>query len=292
MRIEGFEERRVRVGDVELLVREGGAGEPVLLWHGFLETGLCWRHVAADLARDFRVIVPDMRGYGGSSKPTDGYDARRLYEDFRALVPGGERIHLVAHDMGAPPALLWAGEHPDEVATVTYVEEPLATRDALAPLFAFERETQGMGGLWWWNLALAPDAAERLVAGKERAFLTWFYDHYTANRAAIGEELVDAYLESFKGPEGIAGALGVYRAIFDTIAQTEALTRVDTPTLAVGGERSLAAHVGEMLKPLCSDLRVEVVGGSGHFVPDEQPTALAGLIHEQIARKKEHADAV
>jgi pimeloyl-ACP methyl ester carboxylesterase len=285
MKIAGFAETTVSANGIDLLVRTAGEGPPVLLWHGFLETGLCWREVADDLARDHRVIVPDMRGYGGSSKPADGYDAATLRDDFRALVAQLDLgpVHLVAHDMGAPPALLWAGTHPEEVASLTYIEEPHLSREALAPLFAFERETYAIGGLWWWGLGLAPDAAERILPGRERASLTWFYDHYTAHRAAIPDGLVDAYLESFTGPAGIAGAFGVYRAVFGSMEQLEAVRQVNCPVLAIGGEGSLGAKVGEMLVPLCPDLRTEVVAEAGHFVPDEQLEALAALLHPFFA---------
>jgi pimeloyl-ACP methyl ester carboxylesterase len=285
MRIDGFDERTVRAGEIDLLVRTAGTGDPVLLWHGFLETGLCWRHVATDLARDHRVIVPDMRGYGGSAKPGQGYDAASLRDDFRGLAAELDLgpVHLVAHDMGAPPALLWAGTFPDEVRSLAYIEEPHLSPDTLARLFAFDRKTQAMGGLWWWNLGLAPDAAETILPGRERAFLTWFYDHYTANRATIGDDLVDAYLESFAGPEGIAGAFGVYRAVFDSIDQLAAVTRVDRQILAIGGEQSLGAQVGAMLKPICPDLRSEVIAGAGHFVPDEQPKVLAATLRSFFA---------
>jgi len=277
--------RTVDLTDIKVFVREQGSGTPVLLWHGFLETGRCWDEVAAALSRDFRVIVPDMRGYGDSAKPRDSYDARTLYKDFRQLLQAIDidlPVHLVAHDMGAPPALLWAGECPDEVASVTYVEEPLATHEALSALFRFDRNTFAMGGLWWWGLGLAPDAPERLLPGNERAFLTWFYDHYTSKRAAITDEVVEEHLRTFSGPEGIAGAFGVYRAIFDTVAQTEALKRLDVPVLAVGGEKSLGTKVGEMLRPLCDNLLVEEIAGAGHFVPLEQPEALAELVREFI----------
>lgn len=282
----GLRTERVAVGDIEIELDHGGSGAPVLLWHGFLETRLCWRALARKLLVGHKVIAPDMRGYGGSSKPDEGYDGRTLYEDFRGLLRAldvRQPVHLIAHDMGAPPALLWAGERPEEVASLTYVEEPLLTREALAPLFAFNREAHRMGGLWWWGFGLAPHAAEHILPGRERHFLTWFYDHYTAKRDAIEPETVDAYLEGFAGPKGLAGAFGVYRAVFDTIEQTEALESVEVPVLAIGGEKSLGDRVGTMLRPLCPRLRSETAPGAGHFVPDEAPGFLADVFLDWAA---------
>ena len=86
----------------------------------------------------FAVLVPDMRGYGDSDKPpgTKGYDGRALAEEFRALVHeigfgAGKSLTLVAHDMGAPPALLWAADHPEEISSLFYLEVPVMLSEVL-----------------------------------------------------------------------------------------------------------------------------------------------------------------
>ncbi len=162
-----------QVNGLRLRYRVSGSGEPVLLWHGFLGTSDVWRKVAPLLAQTHTVIAPDMRGYGDSDKPKQGYDARTIAADFRALVKhlGLGPIHLVAHDMGAPPALVWAGEHPDDVRTLTYLDEPVITSECLPQVIQFTPQGTQMGGLWWWQFALAPEIAETLLAGHEREFL-------------------------------------------------------------------------------------------------------------------------
>ena len=113
----------------------------------------------------FAVLAPDMRGYGDSDKPdgTTGYDARALAEEFRALVQvigfgAGAPITLVAHDMGAPPALLWCADHPDEIAGLLYLEEPVLLPDLLSKIIVYTPETAARGSMWWWLLPLAPGA--------------------------------------------------------------------------------------------------------------------------------------
>jgi predicted alpha/beta hydrolase len=110
--IPGFTRNTASIDGVRLHYLLGGSpnGSPVLLWHGFLSTSHAWRKVMPALANaGFAVLVPDMRGYGDSDKPagTEGYDARALAEEFRALVReigfgSGGPLTLVAHDMGAP----------------------------------------------------------------------------------------------------------------------------------------------------------------------------------------------
>src|SRR3954449_13185456 len=102
--ITGFAQRRITVADgVALNVAVGGSGRPVVLLHGFPQTHLMWRHVAADLARDHTVIAPDLRGYGASDKPLTGYSKRVMAQDVVTLarVLGHSRFVMVGHDRGA-----------------------------------------------------------------------------------------------------------------------------------------------------------------------------------------------
>ncbi len=281
--IPGFRSETVSVGGVRLHYWVGGdpAGQPVLLWHGFLSTGYAWRSVAPALAEaGLAVLVPDMRGFGDSDKPggTDGYDARALAEEFRAMVReiefgGGRPIILAAHDMGAPPALLWASDHPEEVAGLLYIEGPVMLSDVLTKIIAYTPEAMQRGSMWWWILPLAPGVPDRLVVGHERAFLTWFYEGATAKPEAIEPATVDEYLRTFSGREGVLGAMGVYRAAFTSIAQTEPLTRdkVRVPVVALGGVKGLGSKVGDMVRMVAEAVETDTLSDSGHFLPEERP---------------------
>ena len=269
-------------------------GKPVLLWHGFLSTAYAWRDVASELARaGMAVLVPDMRGYGDSDKPdgTIGYDARSLAEEFRGLVGalgfgGGRALILAAHDMGAPPALIWAADHPNEVAALLYIEAPALLGDVLGPILSYDRAAMANGSMWWWILPLAPGVPERLVVGNERAFLTWFYEGATARPEVFDDATVDEYLRTFAGRQGVLGAMGVYRAAFDSIDQTEALLadKVRVPVVAIGGAKGLGEKVGRMVGRLTEDLTVETLGDCGHFVPEECPDAVIRHIRAIAAR--------
>lgn len=283
VKIPGFRGNTIRVNGIDLHYAVGGnpEGTPVLLWHGFLGTGYTWRRVATTLAaRGLHVLVPDMRGFGDSDKPegTDGYDARTLAQDFRALVRqigfgGGRPLIVAAHDMGAPPALIWAADNPEEIAALLYVEEPVMLAEGLRKMLDYTPRAMERGPMWWWTLPLALGVPERLVVGREREFLTWFYDGATARREAIEDSAVDEYLRTFAGREGVLGAMGVYRAAFASIEQTEPLARkkVDVPVVALGGEKGLGAKVGDMVKLVAANVEAHVVPDCGHFVPEECP---------------------
>jgi pimeloyl-ACP methyl ester carboxylesterase len=280
--IPSFASNTARINGVRIHYLLGGNpnGLPVLLWHGFLSTSHAWRKVMPALASaGFAVLVPDMRGYGDSDKPagTEGYDARALAEEFRALVReigfgAGRPLTLVAHDMGAPPALLWAADHPEEVAGLFYIEVPVMLSEVLTKIIAYTPEAMKIGSMWWWILPLAPDVPERLIVGNERAFLTWFYERY-ATPGAIDTAAVDEYLRTFSGREGVLGALGVYRAAFTTIEQTAPLTKkkVQVPVVALGGEKAQGVQIRKMVEMVAENVDGGSIANCGHFVPEERP---------------------
>jgi pimeloyl-ACP methyl ester carboxylesterase len=299
--IAGFQSETVVVNGVRLHYWLGGNsdGNPVMLWHGFLATGYVWRHVAPALAKaGFSVLIPDMRGYGDSDKPegTTGYDARSLANEARELVQrlrlgGGKRIIHAAHDMGALPALMWTADDPDEVSGLLYIEAPVMLGDVLRKIISYTPEAMKEGSMWWWILPLAPDVPERLIIGSERAFLTWFYDRHVVNKEAITPDVVDEYLRTFSGHEGVLGSLGIYRAAFQSIEQTEPLTKmkIRIPLVAIGGVKGLGAKVAAMVRMIAVDVKEVVLDDSGHFVPEERPDAVVDEIlalNETVSRTK------
>jgi pimeloyl-ACP methyl ester carboxylesterase len=271
-------QQSARVNGVNLNYAVAGQGDPVLLWHGFPGTSQSWHKVVPLLARTHTVIVPDMRGFGDSDKPARGYDAHTLVGDFRELLRHLDigPLHIVAHDMGAPAALVWAGHHPDEVRTLAYLDEPIITGESLARLMQFTPEGTARGGLWWWPLAFAPGLAETLFSGHEREVLSWFYDNYCANPGAVSQAAFDETMRTFAAPGGVSGVLGVYRAIFETQAQTERFTRdkVQVPVLALGGDASFGDKTRELLTTVAENVQGGVVAHCGHFIPEEQPEEL------------------
>jgi pimeloyl-ACP methyl ester carboxylesterase len=231
-----------------------------------------------------------MRGYGDSDKPEGdvGYDGAALAEEFRSLVKqtgfgAGRPLTLIAHDMGAPPALLWAAKHPDEIAALLYIEAPVMLQSILENIITFTPQAMAKGSMWWWVLPLAPGVPEALIVGKEGEFLNWFYrGDAVAKHEAIPPETVDEYLRTFAGVEGVLGALGVYRTVFTTMAQTLPLTqnKVQLPVIAIGGEKGLGERVGQFVSMVAANVESVVLPACGHFVPEECPEAVL----EQLAR--------
>jgi pimeloyl-ACP methyl ester carboxylesterase len=282
--IPGFESKTVTHAGVRLHYWIGGdpGGQPVILWHGFLSTAYAWRDVAPALAHaGLAVLIPDMRGYGDSDKPpgNDGYDARSLAEECRALVAtigfgNGKTLIHAAHDMGALPALIWTADHQDEVAGMLYIEAPVMLGPVLRQVFSYTPQAMAQGSMWWWIVPLAPGVPERLIVGNERAFLSWFYEgDHVVNHAAITPEAVDEYLRTFAGKQGVLGSMGIYRAAFASIEQTEPLmtAKIKVPVVALGGEKGLGGKVGDMVAMIAENVEAHTLAGCGHFMTEERP---------------------
>jgi pimeloyl-ACP methyl ester carboxylesterase len=295
--IPGFESRSRTVDGVRLHYWTGGdpTGQPVILWHGFLSTAYAWRDVAPALAQaGLAVLIADMRGYGDSDKPpgNDGYDARSLAEECRALVAAigfgnGKPLIHAAHDMGALPALIWTADHPEEIAGLLYIEAPVMLGPVLRQVFAYTPQAMAQGSMWWWILPLAPGVPERLIVGNERAFLTWFYEgDHVVNHAAITPEAVDEYLRTFAGKEGVLGSMGIYRAAFASIDQTEPLmsAKISVPVVALGGEKGLGGKVGDMVAMVAENVEAHTLTGCGHFMIEERPEFVTDHIVALTAR--------
>ena len=137
-----FSHHMAAVNGIQLHYVIGGHGDPVVLLHGWPETWYEWHHVMPALAKNYTVIVPDLRGLGDSSKPLTGYDGKTVAEDIHQLVTqlGFKTIFLVGHDIGTQIAYSYAAAHPTEVKRLVVMELTI-------PGFALPGPPRL--GLWW-----------------------------------------------------------------------------------------------------------------------------------------------
>lgn len=191
--------------------------------------------------------------------------------------------------MGAPPALIWTADHPGEVAGLLYIEAPVMLGDILRTIIAYTPEAMKQGSMWWWVLPLAPGVPEALIVGNERAFLNWFYQGAAVGRhEAFDPAIVDEYVRTYSGREGVLGAMGVYRAAFTSIEQTEPLTKakVEVPIVALGGKKGLGLTVGQMVQQVAEHVEAHTIPGCGHFLPEECPQEVVRHILAMAAKTR------
>ncbi len=283
---DGIEHGWARLSSVHTHYLVAGAGDPVVLLHGWPQTSHEWRKVMPLLAPKHRVVAPDLRGLGDSSRPLDGYDSRTVAADIAELVQRHlriDRFHLVGHDWGGPVAFALACLLPQAVRTLAIVD---VTVPGIGPDIS-----QG-GKRWHHAFHMTPDLPERLVEGREREYLAWFYREFSWQPDAIGPADIDEYVRTYAQPGAMRAGFAYYRNIPRNVADNQALRdsgfRLPMPVLAVGGGRTEARGRGQepemSLREIAADVQGMVVPESGHFVPEEQPQLLAQRLLAFFAR--------
>lgn len=272
--IEGAASRFADLGEVMLHYLVAGEGEPVVLLHGVPQSSHEWRYVMPRLAERYRVIAPDLRGLGDSSRPAGGYDKRTVADDIWRLLHehlGVERFFLVGHDWGGPVAFSLAAQHQDSV-------RKLAILDVTIPGFGGDF-SQG-GRRWHHAFFRTLDLPEALSAGREATIPGWLLDNYVYRPDAISREDRAEFLRSYGTFGGFRAMLAYYRALPQDAEDNRALVarngRLRMPVLALGGANSFGRGMEPMesLRHAADDVRGGVVEECGHFLAEEQPDVL------------------
>lgn len=253
----------------------------MLLIHGFPETSHQYRHVLVPLARaGYRVLAPDYRGHGYSSKPADGYTKAILAQDLHKLVTEHldikEKIHIVGHDIGAMIAHAYVSQFSSHVASISWGECPL-------PGTRFYEESKHSPPLWHFDFQAQPDMAVALVTGKERMYLKHFFDRLATNRAAITEKDLDFYTTQYAQSGALRAAFTTYRMFGEDAEQNrrwvEEGGKVGVRCMALVGEIVFStARAYEMVSEMYEDVEMGVVEGCGHYLAEENPEGFVKLV--------------
>lgn len=276
----GTEHHYLDLADSRVHYLTAGQGVPLMLLHGWPQTCFAWRKVVPALARRFRVIAPDLRGLGDSSRPGDGFDKQTVARDIAQLLRSGLGIasaHVVGHDWGGPVAFALAAFHPGLV-------NRLVMLDAAVPGDGSGTFSQH-GRRWHHAFHQTPGLPERLIAGREEIYCRWFYEHYGHVPGAISDADVAEYMRTYGNPETTRTGLAYYRAL-DADVAANALwlqgDRLAMPVLAIGGAEAFGRGEETLssLRRVASDVRGGVVPDCGHWIAEEQPERLtAELLH-------------
>jgi pimeloyl-ACP methyl ester carboxylesterase len=257
----------------EIFVRFGGSGPVVVMLHGYAENSDSWAPLAADLMKDHTVVVPDLRGIGRSSMPTDGYDKKTQAIDVRAVVTtlGFDRTFVVAHDIGNMVAYAYAATYPDKV-------ERLVVMDAPIPGIEPWNEILLNPGVWHFNFH-GPDA-ERLVEGRERIYFDRIWNDFSADKSKPDEATRNFFAATYARPGGMRAGFAQFTAFSQDAKDNEVFeeTKLTMPVLAVGGEKSFGPLQAVIMQHVATNVREAVVVGSGHWLMEERPVETVALI--------------
>jgi pimeloyl-ACP methyl ester carboxylesterase len=269
----------------------GGNGPAIVLLHGFPQHWREWRLIMPALAESgYRVIAPDLRGFGFSDKPLDSFDIVTVSEDIRQLVAqdGTREVSLVGHDVGAAVAYAWAAGHPDEVQRLTLIEglpAGLEPKPAGAPM---------LRGKPLWHLAFGstPDVPEILLANRERTFIEFLLRQGAYDQTTFPDEEIEAYTCTFAAVSGVRGALAHIRAIPQSAALNRKLSerRLTMPVLAIGAALSFGEHMEEGARQFANSVMGAVAERCGHWIPEERPVWLTRQLAGFFGRDRQQPE--
>jgi haloacetate dehalogenase len=288
----GFSLDRIDVGDgVELRVRSGGDGPPVVLLHGHPRTHTTWHRVAPLLvAAGHTVVCPDLRGYGRSSKPATAVDhaphsKRAMAGDVVTLMRrlGHESFAVVGHDRGSYVAMRTALDHPDAVTH-------LAVLDCIPIVEHLERADARFAAAWWhWFFFAQPDKPEQAILADPAA---WYGAHAAGKVEVMGEENHADYLAAICDPDTVRAMLEDYRAglTVDRAAEEAdraAGRRVTGPSLVLWAARDDLEELHGDPRKIWAGWTTDLRGGgpidSGHHMAEEAPEQLAAELGRFLA---------
>jgi pimeloyl-ACP methyl ester carboxylesterase len=268
--VHGVEHRFVEAGGLRMHVAEAGAGEPLLLVHGWPQHWYEWRGVIQRLAGERRLIVPDLRGFGWTDAPPGPVDSNTNVRDLIALLDalGIEQTDLAGHDWGGFASMLLAARHPERFRKVVVLSAPHPWIE-ITPRLALET--------WraWYALPLSAGIVKRSTR-----LPAWFI-----RREGVPAEDVAIYVDRLRDPARAVATTTLYRSYLrtlgDAVRRSAPEPRTPLPLLLMIGENDQAVtpRLAEGLDRGGDHLRFELIPRAGHFVCDTH----ANVVAERIA---------
>ena len=290
MSVAAVSTRRIEANGQVFAVDEAGEGDAVALClHGFPECRYSWRfQLPALAAAGWRAVAPDLRGYGGSSRPEarDAYRIEHLVADAAALFDacGARRRLLIGHDWGAMIAWSFAMQRtrPLDGLVVMNVPHPAVFRHVLRHSWAQRRRSWYVA---FFQLPRLPEAL--LTAGRARAVAQAF-SGMAVNKSAFPPDVLEHYRRNALLPGAMTAMLNYYRANFAGLSKdASAAPMIDVPTLMIWGEEdtALGLELTEGYGPYVADFTLERLPGVSHWVQQEAPDAVNARLLAWLGRR-------
>jgi pimeloyl-ACP methyl ester carboxylesterase len=273
-----FQTRDIATNGTTLHVRVGGSGPAVVLLHGYGETGDMWAPLAAELARNHRVIVPDLRGLGLSARPATGYDKKTQGEDVAGLLDAlkVEHVDVVAHDIGNMVGYAFVAEHRDRVRRFVLMDAPIP---GIGPWDEILKSPM----LWHFHFG-GPDM-ERLVAGRERIYLDRFWNDFSADPRRFTEADRRHYARLYALPGAMHAGFAQFAAFEQDAKDNQAFLaqgKLTMPLLAIGGEKSFGPTMAVVMRATATNVTERVIPDAGHWLMEEQPKATIAAVRDFV----------
>ncbi|QKG19111.1 alpha/beta fold hydrolase [Actinomadura verrucosospora] len=284
--LAGFTHRWVDADGIRLHAIEGGqsTGPVVVLLAGFPQTWWAWREVMPSLAGRFHVIAIDLPGQGHSERPERSYDTHTVAAHVHAAVEalGVSTYWLVAHDIGAWVAFSLALRFESQLRGVALLDAGIP---GITLPNAIPTDPDRAWKTWHFAFHLVPDLPETLLAGRERDYVGWFLKKKALSPDKFDDAELDHYAAAIAVDGGLHASLAYYRDAAESARKNhEALKgrHLTVPILGISSSHGSIPDMAASISPWADNATGAVVPDAGHFIPDEQPEAVATAIADFI----------
>lgn len=274
-----WQHRFIEANQIRLHYVTEGEGDLVLLLHGFPEFWYSWRFQIPALARHFKVVVPDLRGYNDSEKPESGYDLDTLSADIRSLIDrlGYSRAHIVGHDWGGTIAWRFAQKFPNSLDRLALLSAPHPQRFPRELFSNFDHLRRS-----WYVLAFqVPIASEWLIQSNLKAFVQNMFQEQAVRKGVFTQDLIQQYQTALQKPGAIASAMSYYRQLFlpgqwirDWMRSPDPIS---APTLVLWGDEDsiLSPKLMDGIENwITAPFKFKLIPNCGHWIQQEAPQSV------------------
>lgn len=286
----GFVNRYATVNGVKLHFVEGGAGEPLVCLPGWPQTWFSFHTIAPELAKNYHLIIVDIRGMGSSDKPASGYDKKNMAKDVYELIRelGHDKVNLLGHDIGGMVAMSFAFNYP-EATQKLIVMDGAHPGDGIMhmPLIpASGTFTTKMDGdapyAWWMGFNQVKELPEKILEGRFQYLLDWLIFYVMIDDSKMTAFDRGVYASVYNDADSIRASNAWYQTFTQDIEDAKTYPMLEMPVLAIGSYISFS-YMKMGLPYVAKDITITGVLDSGHYLTEERPDAVITIVAEFLA---------
>ncbi|CDI01782.1 conserved hypothetical protein [Candidatus Competibacter denitrificans Run_A_D11] len=287
-----FNKIQISTKGAAIFMEHGGSGQPLLFLHGYPQTHMMWHQVASQFTSQFRVLCPDLRGYGDSAKPKSTpdhrfYSKRAMAQDMVELMDyfGYREFSVVGHDRGARVAHRLALDYPDRVKKVCIM-------DIVPTYHMFKHTDQALAtGYYHWFFLIQPNGLpEKLIGTNPAYYLMEKLKRWSAPDAQFAPQAMSEYIRCFSNPETIRASCDDYRAAASIDLEHDEASlgqKIRCPLLVLWGAKGFVHRTYDVLA-VWRQYAEQVEGQAldcGHFLPEEKPEDVVPALQAFLAKE-------
>lgn len=289
----GFTNHYAVVDGVRLHYVQGGSGKPLVCLPGWPQTWYSYHPVATALAKNYRVIVIDIRGMGSSGKPESGYDKKTMATDILKLIQqlGLTKVYIMGHDIGGMVAMSFAFNYPEFtekliIADGSHPSEDMVQMPLIPAAGTFtEKMDATMPYAWWMAFNQVKGFPEKILEGRFQYLLDWLFPYVMIDDRKMSLFEREMYASIYNGVDSIRASNAWYQTFTQDIEDAKTYQQLTMPVLGICSYISYN-YMNMGLPYVAKDVKVIGILDSGHYLYEEQPEQVIDAVVSFLAENE------